>query len=563
MIAVVLSLGVVSLVPSSDVPGPSTTATPEAAAHMSGTDGGPADLSPSMPSSEASGQDDDSRPRANGHIAPLAITCAPYPCYKAGEIYSGPELTALSVETTLTIPEDNRPAQDAYFVGLSIVDNRGRYDQIGTYVSPTSNPRESFRWGVSWTTSESCPETLDEIHTRRVPTDPRLAEHASLARGADYRFVMTLSDPGNLGMITYAAYSSSGGKIWKLMSDIPAEYFVVSDYYLCQIGGQILQMHGLTNYEEVFQIGNSMDVPQWSFHFQGTKADGALLMSWDEYYIGNVPSKVRAVIYGSELFIANQWFALSIASLQFTVAQSGQQITTWGWIGELYGQWDCLWVSCAVSLGALSVPAGWTITFAPQSGVPIFTFEVTITMPSWTAANDYEIPIQASNPSRGQWTTSRILVLVRSFGGGCVAEGTRILTPSGDVLVEDLHIGDEIVEYDPVASSFSSGRVAALNSSIAIEVLEINDGLLNITPRDQPVYRMNETSEGWLQDPQELAIGDLLYNPQTGLWVIVDKLDLTNYTRRVYDLTASYLQGILPATFIGNGIVILSKTIGG
>jgi hypothetical protein len=52
-------------------------------------------------------------------------------------------------------------------------------------------------------------------------------------------------------------------------------------------------------------------------------------------------------------------------------------------------------------------------------------------------------------------------------GGGCFEEGTAILTPAGEVPIEQLRVGDEVI----------GGRVAAITRVEPVEYLEIAPGV--------------------------------------------------------------------------------------
>lgn len=142
-------------------------------------------------------------------------------------------------------------------------------------------------------------------------------------------------------------------------------------------------------------------------------------------------------------------------------------------------------------------------------------------------------------------------------GGGCVATGTPILLKDGGyVPVEELEVGDKLLGYDVAKGKLQHLKVESVTSTQVDQILTINDGLLKVTPTDQPIYMRNDTFEGWLADPQDLQVGDMLFEPVQGAWIEVTSLvyDYGGFT--VYDVQTSGTN-----TFIANGILLDAKEL--
>jgi hypothetical protein len=136
--------------------------------------------------------------------------------------------------------------------------------------------------------------------------------------------------------------------------------------------------------------------------------------------------------------------------------------------------------------------------------------------------------------------------------GGCVLSGTLITMADGKTVpVQKVKPGDSIMGYDVQTGTFVTETVTSNNCTTVDEVLSINNGLLYVTPTEQPIY----TDHGWVSNPQDLMIGWKIYNPTTNTWTTVQSITTVEGNFRVYDLQATQ-----PNTFIGNGILLDRKT---
>jgi hypothetical protein len=144
-------------------------------------------------------------------------------------------------------------------------------------------------------------------------------------------------------------------------------------------------------------------------------------------------------------------------------------------------------------------------------------------------------------------------VTMEIMPGGCVLAGTCILMADGkEVPVQDVKPGDEIMGYDVQTGTFVAENVTSNKCTIVNEILSINDGLLCVTPTDQPIY----TDHGWVVNPQDLKIGWRIYDPTSNSWITIQSLQTLKGHFDVYDLRATE-----PNTFIGNGILLDKKVL--
>ncbi len=140
-------------------------------------------------------------------------------------------------------------------------------------------------------------------------------------------------------------------------------------------------------------------------------------------------------------------------------------------------------------------------------------------------------------------------------GGGCVAWGSPILTPNGYIPIQDLKKNSVVEEYDYGTNSLVTGTLLYKNVTRVQQIVQINEGLLNLTPIDQPIYIKNSTFQGWMRSPENLTVGDQIFNPVNDGWINVTNVSLINEKVKVYDVVTSGFNN-----FIDNGILLDTKT---
>lgn len=129
-----------------------------------------------------------------------------------------------------------------------------------------------------------------------------------------------------------------------------------------------------------------------------------------------------------------------------------------------------------------------------------------------------------------------------------------ILADGSSTKVQNLKIGDILEGYDYQNQSIISEKLTNLTSTHVDKLLVINNGFLELTPTDQPIYIHNQTFTGWVMDPQNLQIGDQMYNPNTASWTTITSLTYTLGNFKVYDIhTAPY------DNFVANGVLLDAK----
>jgi hypothetical protein len=204
-----------------------------------------------------------------------------------------------------------------------------------------------------------------------------------------------------------------------------------------------------------------------------------------------------------------------------------------------------------------SAPSGWTTSYSPTSGTPTFWFNVTVYVGT-SSSGTYYVDFKTTNQYAygvfyGYYTTFRMQFDVKS-GGGCVAYGTPLLTPTGYVPVQQLSSGSLVEEYDLGNGSLVTGYLLYANSTRAVTLIDINSGALLVSPTDQPIYIKNGTYTGWLIDPQNLTVGEQVFEAQNGTWINVTSVQTIHRHSLVYDVVASG-----PNDFVANGILLDRK----
>lgn len=141
-------------------------------------------------------------------------------------------------------------------------------------------------------------------------------------------------------------------------------------------------------------------------------------------------------------------------------------------------------------------------------------------------------------------------------GGGCIYENSLLNAgPHNIKLAKNVQPGDSIWSYDLDTGCIITETVEQ-NIRTQVDVVEvINDGLLTVTPWDQPIYAKNENFTGWVKDPLDLTIGWQIYCPLLQLWIPITNIE--------YEFGLFWVQEIKtsgPDNYIANGILVDSKT---
>lgn len=142
------------------------------------------------------------------------------------------------------------------------------------------------------------------------------------------------------------------------------------------------------------------------------------------------------------------------------------------------------------------------------------------------------------------------------IGGGCVANGTLILTPTGYSAVQNLHSGSAVEEYNFSSHELVQGTLLWANSTTTGRIIDINHGWLDVTVTNQPIYIKNVSTGyvGWLNDPINLTTSDRIFDPVNGTWIAVTCLLLLASSTAVYDVVTDGTH-----SFVASGSAMYQK----
>jgi hypothetical protein len=122
------------------------------------------------------------------------------------------------------------------------------------------------------------------------------------------------------------------------------------------------------------------------------------------------------------------------------------------------------------------------------------------------------------------------------------------------VPVQNLRQGQTVLEYDFANQSLVPSEFLSANVTTVDTLIDINHGLLYLTPTDQPTYIENNTFTGWLQDPQNVTKGDNLWDPVTLSWIHVTSVSIVSHQANVYDVVTGGFNN-----FVANGVLLDKK----
>jgi len=316
--------------------------------------------------------------------------------------------------------------------------------------------------------------------------------------------------------------------------------------------------YGYTDYEEWGDLLGGQDEPNWAFSFVNNLAGGYPEYQWN--YMQTSQSQVTLNINGDNLQVLNEQFGLST-----TLCGSGQDMCSitlpLGQQGTVSGT-VLKFVPGAVGiqyLSAYALPTGYKATFSPSGSFLAGSgFTLTLTTPS-SGCPSAAIGIEATGDAVGSlpapYTTYRFQVWISGCGGGCVAWGTPILTPTGYVPVQKLRFGNLVEEFDFTTQSLMVGTFLSGNTSNVSMLVDVDHGLLYLTPTEQPIYIQNSTFQGWLRDPQNLTTADNIFDPVTITWIPVTSVKIVNHEADVFDVVTNEVND-----FVANGALLDKKT---
>lgn len=295
----------------------------------------------------------------------------------------------------------------------------------------------------------------------------------------------------------------------------------------------------------------------WDSGSHGTYVTGWASAAADH----SIDGRLNVEAIGTWFSYASAW-----ARLELAVAGTGSwttpelHYTANGWVIFSYGATLTFWVTNAgtgetIVSGQRTLPYGETIESLelPKFWSAGATFVYHVKVEASAAGAD--VTVDFYGPDYRKVQINYLHLKVTSGGGGCVAEGTPILTASGEYIpVEQVEVGDKLMGYDFDEQGLVPLKVKSVDVTVVEELLNINEGLLRVTPVDQPIYVRKGSFEGWLANPRDLEVGDELFDAVNEQWIAVESLTYEGGSFVVYDLR---LRGT--DTYIANDILVDAK----
>ncbi|MCI4352402.1 MAG: hypothetical protein L3K14_03325 [Thermoplasmata archaeon] len=475
--------------------------------------------------------------------------------WTVGTQYTDRPTTATSISADIGVPNDVAIPGNSYAVVLGAYDNLGAYDMVGF-------SSRNGQWGFFFQVG----------NTGCAPGGAVNWDAYTLNPGQSYTFRETLNTVAQTVTLevdlldTTLSYASDS-------FSTSASAFMINNLAPCGTNYHNL-LPGWSAAEIVGNdVGNvfGVPIPTWNFLFSNLKYCSASCTSIDYrsvglFYSQESPSENFASdftpqvsrTYNNPLFvtIANQPYSLSQDSTSIFVNR--------GSTGQISGYASdadpaiCT-TGCSVTLSAyLGLPSGVTgvsMSYSPASGTIPFSFTVSISTTSTATCGTWPVGVSAASNSMvpSGYTTFRFTLNVVGNcggGGGCVASGSLIWTPKGWQKIDDLSPGAKVYEYDLGTGELVKGRLLLGSVTYANSTLLVNHGLLNLTLTEQPIWIHNATFTGWLRDPQNLTVGDQIFNVLQDAWVNVTNLSISHYRTLVFDVETSGLNTFIDAGFL-------------
>ncbi|MCW6159301.1 MAG: Hint domain-containing protein [Thermoplasmatales archaeon] len=441
--------------------------------------------------------------------------------YVEGASWTG-STTLNQVQVTIMTPESNSGSKDFYYVILSIWDNSNAYDQIGFSGDYGS---WGLTWSVGWTNN----------------TYVYNPDAYNLEENQYYTFDMNTNSNDT---VEFSAFTGQGVNPYPIFVKW---YHTGGTEFIAQSSYD--GYYDYTDWEEVYDT-TAQYWPDWNFNFTGNTKSG-----WSAFSTGPLPSNITTHILtsGYDITIANEWF-LSTIGVDLGAGYLGSTSVAPGSGVKIYGNtYKAYSGGSEVYLSLINLPSGWTYGFVPSGGSPPFSFYVNIDVPTSSNTGLYRLTMQVTDDHT--ITESQFFVTVTTSGGGCVAWGSLILTPNGYVSVQDLKPGAKVTEYNLQNGSVFTGTLLFNNKTEVSQEIGVNGGVLLLTLTDQPIYIRNSTFIGWLKDPENLTVGDQLFNPVNNTWVNVSTVSMVEKQIKVFDVVTDGVND-----FIDNGFLLDIKT---
>jgi hypothetical protein len=326
--------------------------------------------------------------------------------YWIGADYSGSSTTSTNIYTTITTPSSGPHVSEDYYELLSAWDDNGQYDQLGiSSVYYTG----SCPVGGGCTTSPYWEVLWSQENTGCGAFTWNSAAY-NLGQWTNYTFQMQLSG-SNLVFNVYYGIGTGGTLLFTHSRSDTASHFVIAPSYT-SCGTSYADF---TNYEEVYQISNTMQFPQWDWQFDATYSGSTLITSWSNLNAGpptNTWGYYEAYpnAQGS-VQIANEPFEIQFPTDYFSIAPGGGVSWQSGSIARVgsycsYGFSQCAFsMTCNVPSGFQSVGYGYPTYVPGAAGWDILSY-------SSTPAGQYYPGCTGSIPAGSAYSTYIFYVTV-------------------------------------------------------------------------------------------------------------------------------------------------------
>ncbi len=487
-----------------------------------------------------------------GHYYEGAQILDPAPIAQCNLFCEDPPLSN-SLSMTVTMPTGAPAAGDNWAVILSAFDDAGlpSYDQVGFA------PYAGVGWVPVYSYSTACGEASG--------IESYLAPFVVLAPNTQYTFTLHSYPNGTIGFL--ASLTSTGAQVFSDFQYTGGNAFFVVPYVTCW--NNLYTYSAYSVMEEVFTVQYS-NFPNYNFDLNAIWTPGPILgfpYSWDSFSSGAPGGYVGTQINSNNVALLNTPFQATfitnagggVGTLYITEGTGGEQTT--GTVSYAGPSLSCGGIACD-EVSFQGMPSGWCFDGCgtpPSSGFPFDSgiFYVTISAPLSAPTGVYTFEMEVSSlTGAGGPTFVTFHVVVAPDVGGCVAAGTLIATPGGAAPVQSLAPGDPVLEYNLSTGTLETGYVLFTTATNETSLINVNHGLIELTPTDQPIYVSNATYTGWLAAPDQLAVGDSLFAPQSGLWIPVTSVALVPTNATVYAVVTSNENN-----FIGSGVLLDLKAL--
>ncbi|HXQ93562.1 MAG TPA: hypothetical protein VN864_00100 [Thermoplasmata archaeon] len=462
-----------------------------------------------------------------------------------GTQYIGSATTAVELTTQVTVPYDFAPQGTEYVGLLGAYDSTAAYDMIGV-------ADYSGGWWLFY----------DQNAGHCASGGTQVWNAYPLNMGTTYPLSMTISS--SAGTITYAVdLPGSTTVVWSTSLTTTATYFKVDNSAPCGTGlpgGGLLP--GWSTAEYLFPL---YALPTENFIFADNQycssstcyniASSSVSCYYSPYVDWNNYCGVSSAT-PTTTTVEDELFTIAPPSSQYVTLARGTSATVTGtaaWVNSLCSSSSP--PACTVTFHtATALPSGLSISYSPTSGTVNFAYTITITASSSNACTYSNTEIQGVGTPIFPGEVSEIGLVIQVTGcggGGCVAQGTMIQTPTGPIPVEELRPGSPVLSYDVSTGAIQVRIVTNIIVTAVGSVLDINDGQLLVTLQDQPLWVKGPGFTGIVKDPSNLTLADFLFDPLTGEWVPIHSLAVLNGATLVYDVQdgphGSFLGGELLA----------------